>query len=214
MQVEEIIANLGKSEVVGEIGGVGVIVEIDRLRRGNEAVLFEKGQGVRAGKGKSVGKGDLALVLGTGGVPEANLGEAVFLRDIWDNFYRFRVGARNDKGLIGWIFNLPRPSLHRRVNFDKRGGKRDVLGGGGEIKTKIGEVVAAIIKRRVGIFLRRGIGKFDGDLMGNLTIGHGDLMMGTSRDIGIGFVGAEIGFDQKIGIRGDGCEFAGEVFGF
>lgn len=75
------------------------------------------------------------------------------------------------------------------------GGDLDILGGGGDIKAEIGTIIAAIIKGRIGVGLGRGIDKFEGNLVGSLAIFERNDMAGFPSNIGVGFIGAEVGFN-------------------
>ena len=70
-----------------------------------------------------------------------------------------------------------------------RHGDLDILGESGKIKTKISNIVPAIMKRRIGGGGRRGVEKIDVDFVSD---GGGrrkiDFMGGGSGDISISFV--------------------------
>ena len=56
--------------------------------------------------------------------------------------------------------------------------------------------------------------EFDGDFTGDQIFLEGNDMACFSLNIGVGFVGAKVGFNQKIGIRGSRDQFAGKIFLF
>lgn len=78
-------------------------------------------------------------------------------------------------------------------------GEGDVLGRVGEVEAKIVDVVAAKVFRRLGGFLRRFIIVVNGDLVGKKVGIVGiliDLMGGVAREIVVGLVGTQIGFND------------------
>ena len=72
----------------------------------------------------------------------------------------------------------------------------DIFGVGGKIETKIGDVVTTIMEGRIGAGFNWGVMKFDGDLVGNQIVLEGNDMASFPLDVGVGFVGAKVGFNQ------------------
>ncbi|KKT29016.1 MAG: hypothetical protein UW16_C0038G0002 [Microgenomates group bacterium GW2011_GWC1_44_10] len=104
------------------------------------------------GEGEIVGEGDGAFASGGGGLPEADLGEAVVCLDC-------RAIARNDGGRGG------EDGVGEGWKREGVTGKEDVLGLKREVEAKIGDVVASVMNGRVGVGCRGGVGEVDGDLV-------------------------------------------------
>ncbi|KKT94630.1 MAG: hypothetical protein UW96_C0018G0017 [Candidatus Collierbacteria bacterium GW2011_GWA1_45_15] len=104
-------------------------------------------------------------------MPEANLGEAVG---------RFQIVVlRCQFSVVRW-----------------GAGEGDVLGIFGDIETEIGNVIAAVMKRRVGVSFDRGVLELDGDGMmdggGGRFLGYArNDVVGLASDEGVGSVGFE-----------------------
>lgn len=78
------------------------------------------------------------------------------------------------------------------------------MGGGGNVKTKIGDIVAPILKRGIGISFWGRIVKGNSGGVINLLIGVGNFVVGLTSNISISFVGTQIGFDERIIIKSSG----------
>ncbi len=164
---------MAEDKVVGEICEIFFVVYGKRLGRSDEAMLFENSERIIVLRNRQgVGKGDGSLTLGRGSLEKAKIDETII------NFF--------GKAIFFGVFVTFVRNFTIEVNIS--GIARD-------IEAEIGNVIATILEWRIGIGHGRGVGKFDGDLMGDFVAGEGYGVVSLSRNISVGFVGTEIGFN-------------------
>mgnify|MGYP006910058616 CR=1 FL=1 len=141
------------------------MVELDGLGRGNQAMLFEDSERVFDLRNRK-------------SIRKIELGLIL-------------GGSCKPKANLGKIVFLGDDGAESAG----AGSEMNVLSGLGNVKTEIGDVVTAIVERRIGVGFRRSIEEIDTDMVGYLIIDDRNGVSCVAGDVGVGFVGPKIGFD-------------------